>query len=177
MTDDRPQKIQVPIADEASFLSEGAWATHLGDDRYEIDDLLGFTEGVSAGDIVRVDVLPDGQLVAVEVLERWPGPTFVFSPDTDEVGARFAWDVIGDVLDRSPAAVRCDREGLMKGSVAVRYAAEDEAWFWREARGMSPARLTGTSATHPMMRSTNGCARRCHAWGSIQMRTRSRPVA
>lgn len=79
-------RVRVPTAEGAPCPGEGVWAEllDLPIGLYRVASVTWLTDGVSLGDTVRCDVARDGELVAVEVVERAPHATVVFGLADDQ---------------------------------------------------------------------------------------------
>lgn len=121
-------KVLVPTADEASIDCESLWAIprDVAAGEYEIESVGLFTDGVSAGDVVRCEPNGEHRLVVVEVLERSPRTTIAVAATRAPAGSddEAVRRRLGDRLaDRFGPAVLI--EGGM-GFLAIQYDADLE---------------------------------------------------
>lgn len=122
-------KIKVATSPAFPYASEGLWAQPVDLPRglYRIDSVAIFTDGVSAGDLVRCEVNGDHDLVAVEVVERSDAVTILVVPNVDgseeESDAR-QQELVDRLADRF--GDRLAVEGGM-GVLAIRYHPSTEA--------------------------------------------------
>lgn len=104
----KPERVtvRVPAAEGAPCRSEVVWAEPLDLPLglYRIASVTWLTDGVSLGDTIRCDVARDGELVAVEVVERALHATVVFGladgEPRDDVVMRRLGELDAAVQDR-----------------------------------------------------------------------------